>query len=123
MASATITVKDKADNNVVFSLVGSTANGATYKVATRELSVPKTLEFEFRIGAPGSLGNDKVIVTLKDSVLNSDTGLVKTAQLKLEVSIPRDAAITSNVVEDLICHLQALTVDTVAETLADAMVP
>lgn len=123
MASATITVKDKADANVVFTLVGQTANGALYKDATRSLALPRTLEFQFSLGAPGSLGNDRVTVILRNSVQNSDTGKVSTIQAKLEVSIPRDSAVTTAMVEDIICHYQALTVDTNAEILADALVP
>ncbi len=123
MASATIVLKDKADANITYSLVGQTANGASYKDATRALSTPRTLDFQFVLGNPGSLGNDKLIVTLKNSAANADTGLVKTLQLKIEISIPRDSAITTAMVEDIICQLQALCVDANAEILADAMVP
>jgi len=123
MASATITVVDKAGANVVYSLVGQTSNGALYKVATRSLNVPKTLEFQFSLGQPGSLGNDKVVVILKDSAANATTGLVKTLQVRMEISIPRDAAITTAMVEDNICHWQSLAADAIAEVLADAMVP
>lgn len=123
MASATITLKDKADANVVFTLVGQTANGASYKVASRALSVPKTLDFEMKLGTPGSLGNDKIIITIKDSAANEDTGLVKTLVAKLEVSVPRDPAITTTMVEDIFCHFVPLFVDANAEALADGLVP
>ncbi len=123
MASATITLKDKADANIVYSLVGQTANGASYKDATRALSVPRTLDFQYVLGNPGSLGNDKLVITLKNSAANADTGLVKTLQLKIEISVPRDSAITTAMVEDIICQLQALSVDANAEIIADAMVP
>lgn len=96
MASATIVVVDKAGANQTFSLVGQTSNGALYKDATRALSVPRTLEFQFALGAPGSLGNDKISVIIKNSAANAVTGLVKTLQLKLEISVPRDAAITTD---------------------------
>jgi hypothetical protein len=123
MASASITLKTKADANVVYTLVGQTANGASYKDATRSLALPRTLDFQFVLGNPGSLGNDKIIVILKDSAENAATGLVKTLQLKIEVSVPRDAAITTTMVEDILCQLQALSVDANAEYLADAIVP
>jgi hypothetical protein len=122
MASATITLKDKADANVVFSLVGQTADGALYRDATRSLALPRTLEFKFNLGQPGSLGNDKITVTIKNSVADSD-GKVFTLQEKVELSIPRSTAVTTAMVEDIICHLQALSVEANAESLADALVP
>jgi hypothetical protein len=41
----------------------------------------------------------------------------------MDLSIPRDSAITTEMVEDIICHWQSLAVDANAEFLADAMVP
>lgn len=123
MASATIVVVDKAGANQTFTLVGQTANGALYKDATRSLSLPRTLEFQFVLGNPGSLGNDKIIVTIKNSVQNSTTGKVVTLQCRMELSIPRDAAITTAMVEDMICHWQSLAIDAISENLADGIVP
>lgn len=123
MASATIVVVDKAGANQTFSLVGQTSNGALYKDATRGLSNPRTMEFQFNLGNPGSLGNDKVSVIIKDSHINETTGKVVTLVCRMDVSIPRDSAITSAMVEDIICHWQSLSVDATAEILADAMVP
>lgn len=123
MASATIVVVNKAGENQTFSLVGQTANGALYKDATRSLAVPRTMEFKFDLGSPGSLGNDKISVIIRDSAQNETTGKVVTLQAKMELSVPRDAAITTAKVEDIICHWQSLAVDAIAESLADAMVP
>jgi hypothetical protein len=123
MSSSSITVKTKADANVVLTLAGQTANGALYLDATRQLAVPKTLSFNYQVGAPGSRGNDKLSVTLKDSAANAITGEVKTLQAKLEISVPRDAAITRTMVDEIICHFQALSVDAYAEAIAGALVP
>jgi len=123
MASATHVVHTKADADETFTLASTTSTGAIYKVASRALSVPKTLEFKFELGNPGSLGNDKLSVIFRDSAANSTTGLVKTLQVKMEVSVPRDAAITTAMVEDNICHLANLLADAVAENIADAIVP
>lgn len=123
MASATLTLTDLADANVVFTLVGQTSNGASYKVATRSLQLPKTLDFQFNIGSPGSLGNDKLIVTLRDSAANATTGKVVTAQAKLEVSVPRDAAVTETIVQDLMAHFTSLLTDARIGNIYDGIVP
>lgn len=123
MASASITLLDLANASQVYSLVGLTATGAAYKMADQELSTPRTLTFTSKIGAPGSLGNDKIVISLKDSRKNVDTGLVKTASVNLEVSIPRDAAITNANVVDMLCQLASLLTDANNAVIADAMVP
>lgn len=123
MASATLTLVDLADANVVFTLVGQTSNGATYKVATRSLSLPKTMDFQYVLGAPGSLGNDKLIVTISDTVQNSTTGKVSTARAKLELSVPRDSAVTETVISDLLAHFTSLLTDARIGNIVDGIVP
>lgn len=123
MASATITVKTYADANVVLTAAGQTSTGAIYKDSTRSLSLPRTLEFQFAIGAPGSKGNDRLTTTIKDSVQNSTTGLVSTGSIKVEVSVPRDAAWTETMTKDLMAYLQDLFVNGTIDALADGMVP
>lgn len=123
MPSSTITLVDLADANVVFTLVGSTSTGALYKVADRSLSLPKSLEFQYKLGAPGSLGNDKLIVKLADSVQNADTGKVSTASAVVEVSVPRDSAVTETVIKDLMAHITSLLTDARIENIYDGIVP
>lgn len=123
MASSTITVIDLADANVVFTLAGQSENGALYKVATRSLSLPKTMEFQYQLGVPGSLGNDKLIVTMSDTVQNATSGKVVTARAKLEVSVPRDAAVTETVVSDLLAHFTSLLTDARIGNIVDGIVP
>lgn len=123
MASSTLTLTNLADENQVYSLVGLKANGAAYKMADQELATPRTLDFESKIGQPGSLGNDLVTMTLRDSRQNGDTGQVKTASLKVVLSVPRDAAITNAIVVDLLCQLASLLTDANNAVIADAMVP
>lgn len=123
MASATLTLVDLADANVVFTLVGQTANGALYKVATRSLVLPKTLEFQYQLGAPGSLGNDKLIVIIRDTTQNSTTGKVVTSTARLELSVPRDASVTETVMSDLLAHYTSLLTDARIGNIVDGIVP
>lgn len=123
MASSTLTLLNLADGNQVYSLVGATSDGAVYKMATQELSTPRTLSFQNKLGVVGSLGNDVVSISLSDSRQNATTGLVKSAVAKLTVSIPRDSAITSAIVVDLLCQMASLLSDANNAIIADAMVP
>lgn len=123
MASSTITVTDLADASVVFTLAGQSEKGAAYKVATRSLSLPKTMDFQFSLGNPGSLGNDKLLITLKDSTLNSTSGKVVTTQVKVEASVPRDTSVTETVIADLFAHITSLLTDARIGNIIDGIVP
>lgn len=123
MASATITLKNLADANVVYSLVGSTATGALYKDVSRSLALPRTLEFQYNVGNPGAKGNDHLRIILKDTVQNSSTGIISVGSLSIDVSVPRDSAWTQTFTEDLMAALVPLFVDANCATIADAIVP
>lgn len=123
MASATIVLKTYADANVTFTNAGQTSNGAVYKDSTRALSLPRTLEFSYGIGNPGAKGNDRLTVTIKDSVQNSTTGLVSTGSIKVELSVPRDATWTETMTKDLMGFLQELFVNANIDAIADGMIP
>jgi len=122
MASATLTLIDIADANVVYTLAGSTANGAIYKDATRPLNLPRTLEFEYKLGVPGANGNDKLIIRLSNSELKAD-GSIGTTRATLEVSVPRNFATTTTRIEDMYSQFASLLTDARAVVLADGLVP
>lgn len=125
MASATHTLTENdTTTSIAYSLVGSNANGASYKNATRSLALPQTLDFSNSIGSPGSKGNDKLTITLKNSVENGTSGLVSTGSAKLIVSVPRDSAWTATDTADLLYQLHTL-LDTAADndSIADGIVP
>jgi hypothetical protein len=123
MASATITLKDKADANIVYTQVGQTDRGAMYRNAGRALGKPQSLEFSYNLGNPGAKGNDRISISLKNTVQNDDTGLVSTGSVGIQLSVPRDSAWTQTDSEDLLIQLQDLFTDANAALLADAITP
>lgn len=123
MASATVTLKNKADVNVVYTLVGVTDRGASYKDATRTLGLPRTLTMNTQLGAPGSLGNDRITMTLRNSVQNSGSGLVSTGSVSVTLSVPRDSTWTETDSEDLLIQLQDLFTDANSAKIADGICP
>jgi hypothetical protein len=122
MASSTYALLNLADETVTYTLVSQTENGAQFRDATRALALPRSLNFQYKIGNPGAKGNDKLIVTLKDTVQNATTGLVSTGSAKLEVSVPRDSAWTTTFSEDLMAQMANLLSDTAIGKIADAIV-
>lgn len=123
MASSSLTLNNLADVGVVFTLSGQSSDGALYKVATRSLSLPETLQFQYQLGSPGSLGNDKLIVTIADTTQNATTAKIVTTRLRMEVSVPRDAAATATTVNDLMAILASLLSDARLQNITAAVVP
>lgn len=123
MASSTIILKNYADANVTYSLVGHTSTGALYRDAAQSLSLPRTLEFEHKFGPPGAKGNDRIVITLKRSNLGTTSGLITTGSVKIELSIPRDQDYSETLSKDLLAQLQDLFVDANIQTIVDGIIP
>jgi hypothetical protein len=123
MASTTITLKDEADANISYDLVGQSPTGAVYRDSTRSLGLPRSLNFNFAVGAPGAKGNDRITCKLSNSVQNSETGLVSTGSVTVVLSVPRDESWTIQMSQDMLIQLQDLFADASAITIAAAQVP
>lgn len=124
MSSSTHVLTELDDvTNVTYTLAGQTSNGASYKNKDRALSLPQTLEFAYNIGQPTAKGNDKLNITLKNSVQNGTTDLISTGSLKIVVSVPRDSAWTQTDTEDLLAQVVDLLTNAKIADIADAMVP
>lgn len=126
MASASYTVKEYDDTtDIVYTLVGNTNVGAAYRDSSRSLALPRSLDISFQIGAPGAKGNDHVKTVVKDSRLNSTTGEVSTAQVSIDVSLPRDSDVWSDTdSKDLFASvLQHLFTDARIDSLIEGLVP
>jgi len=89
----------------VCTLINTTPDGAIYRDLTRSLSLPFSVEFQYKIGAPGAKQNDHMIVLVKDSVVNSTTGVVSTASMRMDLSIPRDTTWTTTMSENILSGL------------------
>lgn len=125
MSASVILLADDAAADVTFTLVSQTANGAFYKLVSRPLSEPLSLQFQYNIGAPGSKANDKLIVTVRDTKVNATTLEKCTGTIKVELSIPRDAdALGADFAEDLMSYIgDLLSHATWRGEIADAIVP
>jgi len=124
MASSTLTLQENDETtDVVFALVGSNSSGAAYKVAARSLNLPQTLDFNYAVGAPGAKGNDKLTITIRNSVENSTSGLVSTGSAKVILSVPRDSAWTDTDTADALHQLADLFTSARNVLISDALVP
>lgn len=123
MASATLTLLDRAAANVVYTLVGQTATGALYKDATRTLALPRTMEFQFILGNPGSLSSDKLKVIFQDTVQNATSGKMYTLKDVLEITAPRDSAVTETFLQDILSQIASLLSSARIDNIIDGIVP
>jgi len=124
MPSATLSLNGHDDTTAkVFTLVGNTAKGASFKDAARALALPLSLDVGLSIGAPGQLGNDRITISVKNAVLNSTTKKVSVGSVKLEVSIPRDDAWVDGTTEEILAYIAHLLVSANRVKIADGTVP
>lgn len=125
MASATYTLKEHDGvTDVVFSLVGNTADGAVYRVSSRALSLPQGMDIQMQIGNPGAKGNDHIKIIIRNVVRNATTGAVSTGSVTLDLSVPRDsAAWTDTDSQDLLAFVANFLTSGRRESLVDALVP
>lgn len=112
MPSSSLTPYKTSAGQVTYSLIGSSPTAAKWSVSGYGLGVPRILEQTLKVGAPGAAANDHVIVRLSQSDENSTTGKIATANVTLDVSIPRDSAtITSTEIVELLGILSSLLND------------
>jgi len=98
------TAANASSPDTVLVLVSQTESGCIYKDPSRALSLPYTIEFRYKIGVPTALGNDKLLISIKNAI--SD-GVNKTFVLtaNLEVSVPRSTWVNSTAVQKVLCAL------------------
>jgi hypothetical protein len=123
MASASHTLTDFLDATLDVDLVSQTLEGAVYRLSSRSFAEPFSLEFVNKIGAPGSNGNDKVTVLLRNTNSNTTTGKLYTSTAKLELSIPRDSDWDDASSKDMLARVINLMSDANIALVIDAMVP
>jgi len=112
MPSSSLTPYKASATQITYGLVGSSPTGAKWLVSGYGLGVPRTLEQTLKVGAPGASGNDHVILRLSQSDENSTTGKIATANLTLDISIPRDSAtVTPTEIVELLGILSSLLND------------
>lgn len=107
MAQATIVTKNHANVDTTFTLASTRATGALYKMTSRSLSQPFTIEFKFLLGAPGAKGNDRLAIICSNTLLDA-VGVAQTATCKMEISVPRSAVFASPVPEDMLMHVATI---------------
>jgi hypothetical protein len=90
MASSSLTPYKDNSNQVTFNLVTTSQNGSTYKVSGRELALPHVVEIQRKLTSNNSTGNDHVILRGARTERNATTGKLATAQVMVDISIPKD---------------------------------
>jgi hypothetical protein len=109
---------DKADGtDVVFKLVSQDANGTRRIDVASTLALPTVLNIKHSSTgkAPGQV-IDRHLVQVNKTVATS-TG-VATANANFTLTIPRDVAITSTIIHDLVTHIVDFLTDAAATGLA-----
>lgn len=98
MASQTLTLYKNNTQTQVFQLVGVSSDGARYMAAGRPIACPFVIEIKRKLNLAGT-GNDHVGVRIARTEQNATTGKLATCQYLLDISIPKDQSILTQVVQ------------------------
>jgi hypothetical protein len=123
MASTTQVTYKLDDNAITYDIVGHTPTASLYKNTLRSLSLPQTLDYQYKLGVPGAKGNDKIIVNLKNTVQDGTTNEFFTGSVKVEISLPRNDAWTATDTKDILVQLQDIFADAKVPALAVGVTP
>jgi len=93
MASSTVALKYDASNTVTFELVSTSSTGAKWKVGSRSLSAPYSVEIIRKENSSGALANDHIILRMSRTEINATSGKPATLSATLDISIPKDQTI------------------------------
>lgn len=93
MAKSTLAPYVNSSTQQSFSLVSSGKEGSVWKVASRDLACPYGIEIQRKLTSGNATGNDHVIVRVFRTERNATTGKLATAQVLLDISIPKDTSI------------------------------
>lgn len=107
MASSTLNPYKDNTNHVLFSLASTSATGAKYLVSGRSMSLPYICEITRKVTPANSTSNDHVTVRLARSEANATSGKLATAQVTLDISIPKDQSVLTAAVQKEIVSVLA----------------
>lgn len=124
MASSTLTPKYDNSSSYTFVLVSTSADGATFKVDGRDLATPFEVNVQRKLTTGNKTGNDHVVVRMARTERNATTAKLATAQVLVDISIPKDCSIITQAeqvkllgaVSSLLNDNAALQATTVART-------
>jgi hypothetical protein len=99
-------VLDKDDaSTTTFTLIGQTNEGGEYRLVSRALNKPLSLQFAYKVGNAGSLSNDHLVITVKDVGVNSETSDTFTSSVKVDLSLSRNSEVAAFCAQDLMSYL------------------
>jgi hypothetical protein len=110
MASSSITLYSSNAASQAFSLVSSSVDKTVWKVANRPLSNALQLELTRKLTSGNK--NDHVIIRLSQVEANATTSQKATAQVLVDISVPKDQSIlTPTVIVGLLGMVSSLLDD------------
>jgi len=119
MASATLSPKSGDTEVTTLSLASNSATGATYLVAGRALNAPKGLEIKRLITRSGQTANDHIQLRFFTTEPNATTGKLATAQVMLDISVPKDLPVIGTAGVQALCAMLASTINNYGNNAAD----
>lgn len=122
MASTSITLKDAADVDNIFSLVGQTARQAEYIDTDTSLMAPLRAVVTQNPAQPGAIANDRGDILISRTVVD-DNGKAFTGNVRVTFSTPRTEAWGATQTRDLFAYARNYITDARVQMIEDGIIP
>lgn len=109
MASASLAPYKSNSATETFTSVGPIEGGYLFKVSGRGLATPYLIEVKRKFTSGSSASNDHTVLRIARTERNTTTGKLATAQVLVDISIPKDTSIlTAAVLKEMLAVLSSL---------------
>lgn len=109
MATTSLVLYNNNSTTTTYDLVTTGTDKTVWKVASRALACPRSIEIQRKPTASSATSNDHVIVRAAVIERNTSTQKLATGQVVLDLSIPKDGSIITNtVLGDLLANIASL---------------
>lgn len=123
MAQQSFDVNNAADVAVTFMLASQDRKTAVYMAPGSSLTEPLRMDISVDLKPAGNRGSDRVTVAASHTKLNAVTGLPATARVSVQVVLPRDAAISQDVRDNLRAYVVNYFTTANFALICDGIVP
>lgn len=123
MASNTLTLKNEAASDVVYTLAGTSGSSSQYVQTGSSAAQPKKLTIKNDMKPIGSKGSDRHQILLQHVYLDS-LGRPQVVSASVQVTVPRDVVITDAIAKDVMAGVaSAFSISGFKDALLDGILP
>lgn len=117
MYAETLVLDDQSGDDITYKRTRSDATGSTYIDVGTSLTAPGSLSIRHSTNGKGSDATDRHLVQFQRTIL-TPAGVPRILTVNCTIAVPRDPAVTGQIVKDQVCNLVDFLSDGATVSLA-----